>query len=137
MTAVIDASAAVRLALAPDDAPALRRIVAEVDVVVAPELYAAQTANAFWKYVRARVVTRSEAARLLETCLAIPDEYASMAGLAAQAFELACRHQATVYDMTYLELARAREGTLVTLDRKLRQLARARHVPVMPAEAEL
>lgn len=137
MTAVIDASAAVRLALTPEDAPALRRILAEVDVVVAPELYAAETANAFWKYVRARVVTRSEAERLLESCLAIPDEYASIADLAGDAFELACRHQATVYDMIYLELARARRGTLITLDRKLRRLAQTEHIPVMPAEAEL
>jgi predicted nucleic acid-binding protein len=67
--AVVDASAALRLLLAPSRNPTLRGLLVDADLVLAPELYAAETASALWKYVRAGVLTRNEAARLLDACL--------------------------------------------------------------------
>ena len=134
MIAVVDASAAVRLLLAPSENPILRGLLVDADLVLAPELYAAETANALWKYVRAGVLTRTEAPRLLDACLELPDEYAGLAESAVASFDLACRHGSTVYDMLYLVLAQKRGAALITADRRLAHLARALGVSV-PAVA--
>lgn len=134
MIAVVDASAAVRLLLAPLENPALRGVLLDADLVLAPELYAAETANALWKYGRAGVLTPADAARMLDACLELPDEYAGLVESAVASFDLACRHRSTVYDMLYLSLAQKRGATLITADRRLAHLARALGVPV-PAVA--
>ena len=107
---------------------------AAANLVLAPELYAAETANALWKYVRAGVLTRADAARLLHACLALPDEFAGLAESAVASFDLACRHRSTVCDCLYLWLAQKRGAALITADRRLAHLARALGVPV-PAVA--
>jgi predicted nucleic acid-binding protein len=132
--AVVDASAAVRLLLAPSQNPVLRGLLLDADLVLAPELYAAETASAVWKYVRAGVLTRAEATRLFDACLELPDEYTGLAESAVASFHLACRHGSTVYDCLYLALAQERGAALITADRRLAHLARALGVPV-PAVA--
>ncbi len=132
MIAVIDASAALGLILAPANYRLLKAALRDADVVLAPELYIVGTVNAAWRYRRAAILSHSEASRLLADCLELPDEYTDLAESAMDSFELACQHNLSAYDMTYLALARKRGASLLTTDRKLARLAESVGVPVPP-----
>lgn len=123
MTVVIDASAAVALALAMPGADAFHPLLEQADMVIAPELFIAEVCNAFWKYRKADLLTPERCEQALEHALGFADQLESSIELHREAYSLAVRHIHPVYDALYLVLARRNNATLLTLDRRLAELA--------------
>jgi predicted nucleic acid-binding protein len=104
------------------------------DKVIAPAVFAAEVANALWKYVHAGQLGVVNVVSRLRHALAIPDELEPLtqAGAAA-ALEAAIYADHPVYDMIYICLAEREGAALVTADRRLAELAEARAIEVVHA----
>jgi predicted nucleic acid-binding protein len=124
MNIVIDASAAVSLALGMSSSEIFFEPLDQADLVIAPDLFVAEVCNAFWKYRKAELLPMEQCERALEHALSLPDQFESSLALHREAFALASRHIHPVYDALYLVLARRNNATIVTLDHRLAELAR-------------
>jgi len=91
---------------------------AEIDLV-APELLAAEVANALLRYVRSGALRTADARAGLATVLADPIALAPLRPLVHPALDLALERDLSVYDACYVVLAERLEAPLVTADRRL------------------
>jgi predicted nucleic acid-binding protein len=123
MNIVIDASAAVGLVLALPGTENFTPLLEQAALVTAPDIFIAETSNAFWKYRKADLLSATRSELALEQAICLPDRFESSSALYLEAFALACRHLHPVYDALYLVLARRTNATLLTLDRRLAALA--------------
>lgn len=131
MNIVIDASAAVGLVLAVPGTETFVPLLEEATLVTAPDLYLAEVGNALWKYRKADLLSMEQCELLLEQALSLPDRIESSAALCHEAFALACRHLHPVYDALYLILARRTNATILTMDRRLADLAGTLEIKVL------
>jgi len=118
---VLDASAAVRAVMDPKTP--FRDALKVADLVIAPELIVAEVCSAFRKYVRARILSRADAAVSIERALSLTDRMQPLRELVPEVLALARNHDSSVYDLFYLALARRTGATLLTADGALRQAA--------------
>ena len=120
---VLDASAAVRLIVGDPAAADLAALIREAPLVLAPELMLTEVANTLWKLQRAEQLGGLETQQLLLDAHDLVDRVEPDRLLHAEALALACHLDHPVYDCLYLALARREAATLLTADRRLRQLA--------------
>lgn len=131
MNVVIDASAAVGLALPIPGSETFATPLEQADLVMAPDLFIAEVCNAFWKYRKAELLSVMRCELALEQVLNLPDRIESSSALHLEAFALACRHMHPVYDALYLVLARRNNAVLLTMDRRLAALANQLDIEVI------
>jgi predicted nucleic acid-binding protein len=119
----VDASVAVRWFVPALAWPQATRLLEGTPVLVAPELILAEAANAFWKAVRAEVMTPDEMRGALRQ---LPNFFSRLVPaheLLHEAADIAITVGHPVYDCFYLALA-DREGVpLVTADKRLASVA--------------
>ncbi|MCP9796812.1 MULTISPECIES: type II toxin-antitoxin system VapC family toxin [Cyanophyceae] len=123
LACVLDASAAVRLILGDPAAAAVAEQIREAAVVLAPELMLTELANTLWKLQKAGHLADLDPQQLLAEARDLVDRVEADRHLQAEALALACHHDHPVYDCLYLALARREAATLISLDRRLQQLA--------------
>lgn len=132
---ILDSSVALAWVLPGEASDATEALLDEVaaDGAAAPGLWPLETANVLLQAERARRITRGERQRSLAALAALPVRID--AETAAQAFgptaALAEAQGLTLYDASYLELALRLALPLASLDRKLRQAARASGVELL------
>ena len=119
MKIILDASAAVDLALDGKHEERLARVLADASARLAPEILLPEVANALWKYHRFEGLEETTCHRALELAAGLIDGLVSNAELAQEALSLSIAARIPVYDMFYLALARREDATLLTLDRAL------------------
>lgn len=78
-----------------------------------------QVGNVIWKKIRADEVDEEDGRAMVAAILEAPLRVESSAGLLPAAWEIAVRHDRSVYDGIYLALAVALDVRLVTADRRL------------------
>jgi len=123
MIAVLDASAAMELVF---KRPFQGRVEAEIEhasAVIAPELYISEVSNAFWKYSRLIKDARILDVRLLDAAIDLVDNYAPTRELYREAYAFSCQWNHPVYDSMYVVLTRRNDAILVSIDKRLRDLA--------------
>jgi predicted nucleic acid-binding protein len=120
---VIDASAILEILGATETGLRLKRVIEDSDLH-APHLIDLEIASAIRRWERARLVTSSGAAGLLEDFLDMPLTRHPHEELLQNIWEL--RHDLTPYDAAYLALSRALGGELITMDEGLRKRAKRR-----------
>lgn len=116
---------------------------AEIDAVfhivsdkgaIVPDIWAVELANTFRTAVRRDRLDHARRKRSFDILAAMPierdPESAQHAWVAV--IVLSDKHNLTVYDATYLELAVRRQIPLATTDKALITAARAEGVPVLP-----
>ncbi len=120
---VVDASVALKWVIAESgsvEALTLRW----ADQLIAPDLLAAECANALWKMARRTEITAEVAVLAARTLERSNIELYPMRRLLAPATQLATRLDHPAYDCIYLALAQIEECALVTADERLvRKLA--------------
>ncbi|HSJ09647.1 MAG TPA: type II toxin-antitoxin system VapC family toxin [Longimicrobiales bacterium] len=101
-------------------------------VVVAPELWLAEVANALWKRTRRGPTPLDPvvASELLDVLMTMPVRLVPHAPIAARALDLALAEGITVYDALYLAVAEREDAALVTADLALAEAAVRAGVPV-------
>jgi predicted nucleic acid-binding protein len=128
MIMVLDASAAVALAMNLPDSAKFQLHIETADLVLAPDLFVAEVTNAIWKYVKAGIVDSVQGDRLLERAVGLVDTFETSLDLYREAFSLSVDQLHPVYDALYLVLARRNNAVLATLDRRLSDLASKLHI---------
>ena len=100
--------------------------VTEGRVVHVPELWFLETANGLVVAVRRKLITEAQRRKGMEFLNALPLEQdeASMRGAIVEITEIATKHNLSVYDACYLELARRKYLPLASRDEALRAAAR-------------
>lgn len=133
MNVVIDASAAVGLVLAMPETESFAAPLEQAALVVAPDIFVSEVANAIWKYRKADLLPTERCEQALEQALCLPDRIEPAMDLCVEAFALSCRHLHPVYDALYLVLARRNNAVILTLDRRLAALAGTLEIEVVAA----
>ena len=124
MRLVIDASAAVEIALDRRGAARLVEIVSEADEVLAPELLVAEVVNTVWKYHQFEGLDLNTCDRALRFAVGLVDTLVSHKEICHEAFHLSrSERRRAAYDMFYLALARREDAAFMTLDNALRKEA--------------
>ena len=128
MIGVIDTSALIRLFVPDGPLPDgfeefLRGVERGFNSAIAPELLPAETANVINKKRKSGEFDDDESKRLLSDLLSIPIRLFPHRALILRAFDLAGKHNLTVYDTLYLALAEEHGAVIFTADRKLLKIA--------------
>ena len=123
MRVVLDASAAIEVALRRKQAARFASILEEADVVLAPDLFVPEVVNTIWKYHLFEHLSLSVCDRALEAALGLVDAFVSSKEVSSEAFLLARTARRPAYDMFYLALARREDAAFLTTDRALRNEA--------------
>ena len=135
--AVLDASGAVHLVLNSEHAAHLAAKLEDVAIVIAPDLFCSEVANALWKYVRTGDLALDLALTRFEQCMGLADSLIPERTLAPEALVAAARYQHSVYDMMYAVLARRSGATVITMDRRfalgLREMEIEAYCPLIEA----
>ena len=123
MRVVLDASAAIEVALGRKQAAKLAETLEDADVVLAPDLFVPEVVNTIWKYYQFENLSLDSCDRALESALGLVDALVSSKEVCSEAFLLARTARRPAYDMFYLALARREDAALLTTDRGLRKEA--------------
>ena len=121
---VLDASAALRVVLA---SPGVEEAVEDLErasLVIAPSLFASETANALWKLGSKGLLPPEVLTERWEMAMALPNRLCPDDELAVEALSEASRHGHPVYDLLYAVLARREGCRVLTFDRRLISLLR-------------
>jgi predicted nucleic acid-binding protein len=122
---VLDANAAVEVALAGRAAGPLSAKLSEAAEVIAPELLIPEVVNAVWKYHQFAEFDLGKCERLLELAIGLVDRFVSHREIYREAFALSrIQKSRAAYDMFYLTLARREDAVLLTLDGTLKKEAK-------------
>ncbi len=130
---VLDASAALAGAVEEARSADVRRMTRELlegDAFLVPAIWRFEVGNGFLMAVRRGRIGAGDAALALSTLDAYPimtDEDGSIRAWSST-FDIAGRHNLTLYDAAYLELALRTGATLATLDRHLAEAAKSEGV---------
>jgi predicted nucleic acid-binding protein len=128
---VLDASAAVEVALNRTKAVQCGRFLEEAGEVLAPDLLVSELVNTIWKYHQFESLSLSVCDRALELGLSLVDSLIPGMELYREAFLLARATRRPAYDMFYLALARREDAALLTMDAALKKEAERQGIRVL------
>ncbi|MBC2714404.1 MAG: type II toxin-antitoxin system VapC family toxin [Desulfobacteraceae bacterium] len=131
MIIILDASAAVEIILQRQKGRALHRYIEDADWILAPGLFIAEVTNVFWKYYQLGDMSLEQCEKAVEYAIALPDEYSNDLTLYRESFSLGGLVGKPVFDMFYLVLARRNNGYLITLDKKLMNIAKDNSIRII------
>ncbi len=132
MITVLDASAAVAIAMNLPESVKFQPNIDASDIVIAPDLFVAEVSNTIWKYVKAGVMDSEQGDCVLERAMGLVDSFEPGLALYREAYALSVDQLHPVYDALYLVLARRHNGILATLDRRMADLASKLHIRMLP-----
>lgn len=124
MIVVLDASAGIEVILNRSAALSFKKQILNAKKVITSELYKAEVANVMWKYVSVGRLTADSAHDLMHLAYGLVDEYVDTSDLCDESLEQSIRLKHSVYDLLYLTVARRNAAFLLTMDKKLKNLAR-------------
>jgi len=123
MNLVIDASVLIKFYIPEILSDRAERLLAKVEKkdidLVAPDFIYPEAGNILWKKQRLKELTRSEVEEITDAILSLPLKIEALKSLLLLAVDIAIAYGMTVYDASYLSLAKVYETTLITADRKL------------------
>lgn len=122
-TAVIDASALVKLVLPEEHSDVLRRIIMEHDDarlrLIAPDFIFTECANVLWKHMRRGNFAISEAVSAMRALRGRDIALVPQGELVEAALIFAADYGSSVYDALYCALAQREGADLITADARL------------------
>jgi len=122
---VLDANAAVEVALEGKAAGPLSAMLSQSEEVIAPELLVPEVVNAVWKYHQFAEFDLSKCEKILELAVGLVDRLISHRAIYREAFALSrAQKSRAAYDMFYLALALREDALLLTLDGTLKKEAK-------------
>jgi predicted nucleic acid-binding protein len=118
-TVVVDASVAAKWLIHEEGTGAALRLEDPAWELACPDLLFLEVGNVVWRKVQSGEVDEEAGRRMVAAILDAPLQVEPSAALLPAAWEIAVRHDRTVYDGVYLALAVALDAPLVTADRRL------------------
>jgi len=123
MNLVVDASVLIKFYVPEILSDRAERLLAKVEKqdidLLAPDLIYLEAGNILWKKQRLKELTHSEVEEITDAVLSLPLKIEASKSLLPLAVNIAIAYGITVYDASYLSLAKIYETTLMTADRRL------------------
>ncbi len=119
MTAVVDASVAVKWFVYEPGSPAACEILTNGVTCVAPDLVLVETSNTAWKKVKRGEMTQAQGDAMVQTLSLYFDRLVPTDALLVRAYALTHRLDHPLYDCLYLALAEQEAVSLITDDQRL------------------
>jgi hypothetical protein len=120
---VVDASIAVAWFLPEEHTPFAVVLLDLTRDLIAPDLLVAEVGNALVKAHRRRMIRQERVRAALERLTLGLVTLSASPPLLPNAADLACRLRCSIYDATYIELARRTGAIIVTNDARLAEIA--------------
>ena len=130
MTLVIDVSGIAQVLLHQGKAEKFSALIAKAEYIIAPDLFAAELANALWKCCFIGKYDPDECGALIDDGLNYIDNFIDSRIIWQEAFDEGIKRRHPVYDMLYAVTARRNSGTLVTNDNKLAKICKELRIDV-------
>jgi predicted nucleic acid-binding protein len=127
---VVDASIAVLWFANEPDRWSAHRLLESASPLLAPDLMAVETTNAWWKKLRRREMEMTDVEEAVTNLLALEIAWTSSTVLLRPAARLAADLGHPVYDCLYLALAASHSASIATADDRLRKGAERLHLPL-------
>ena len=124
MITVLDASAAIKLALGQKEQETIAAVLKESDWVIVPSLYLYEVSNTLWKYYKSGYLELDNLKEVNINCIRLTDEIVAANEIYEGAFNLACKMNSSAYDMAYLEVCLRKKAGLLTFDKRLKDSAK-------------
>lgn len=125
MRVVLDANAAVEVALEGKSAAPLSAMLSQSEEVIAPQLLVPEIVNAIWKYHQVAEFDLGKCEKLIELSVGLVDRFISHTELYREAFALSrAQKSRAAYDLFYLAVALREDAVLLTLDAILKKEAK-------------
>ena len=131
MIAVLDASAAVELIFKLTHHDRIAHHLGQAATVLAPDLYVSEVANAMWKYSKQARDPKEVDPILVDAAVELVDEFIPGRELYREAYVFSTQWGHPVYDSMYLVLARRNAAVLLTMDRRMKELATKNKIEVL------
>jgi predicted nucleic acid-binding protein len=135
MIVVIDANAGLEVALNREDGERFKAILADSDLVIAPDTYPSEITNAAWKYRVFSNVDQERCEEVIDYCLDLVDDYIDTRGFCREVFAESARTRHPAYYLFYLVLARRNGASLLTRDRKMATIAKELNIDVIGSKS--
>lgn len=133
MTVVLDASAAIEIALHKEGAKAFQKILIDSDLVLAPDTFPSEITNVFWKYAVYSEMGREICETGIYCCLDLIDTYVDTKAICAEVFAESMNTEHPAYDLFYLVAARRHNAAIVSKDKKMMATAKRLNIKVLGA----
>ena len=124
MIVVLDSNAAIEIVLNREKGNSLKNLVENSDKIVSSEFFRIEVANVIRKYYQGKYIKKADCNKILELAENLIDEFIPIKENYLEALNEAIRLRYSAYDMLYFSLARRLGAILVTLDRKLNEIAK-------------
>ena len=120
---VLDASAALEIALNKKDSHRFRESLLQAGLVLAPDTFPSEITNTFWKYGLYSHLPSEQCQRGIDYCLDLVDDYIDTRDLCSEVFAESVKAKHPAYDLFYLIVARRHNASILTKDKKMIRLA--------------
>jgi predicted nucleic acid-binding protein len=131
MIVVLDASAAIEIALNKSSAPFFKKTLLQSEVVLAPDTYPSEITNVFWKYGNFSGLSPELCEKGITYCIDLIDDYIPTVDLCKEVLAESLRTGHSAYDLFYLVVARRNSAGILSMDKKMMTIARALKVTVL------
>jgi predicted nucleic acid-binding protein len=119
MIIVLDASAAIEIALNKDSGKVFQDILLESDLVIAPDTFPSEITNVFWKYAFHSNMEKDKCEKGIDYCLDLVDDYIDTKSICREVFFESINNEHSSYDIFYLIVARRHNAAIITKDKKM------------------
>jgi len=131
MIVVLDASAAVEIALGRKNSGEFRELLRQSDLVLAPDTYPSEITNVFWKYASFSDLNVEKCEKGIDYCLDLIDDYIATKNLCREVFSESIKTEHSAYDLFYLIIARRHNASIITSDKKMKKTATELRIKTM------
>jgi predicted nucleic acid-binding protein len=131
MIIVLDASAAIEIALNKESGKIYQEILLESDLVIAPDTFPSEITNVFWKYGFHSNMEKEKCEKLIDYCLDLVDDYIDTKSICREVFFESMNNEHSSYDIFYLVVARRHNAAIITKDKKMITIAKKLKIKVL------
>ena len=135
MIIVLDASAAIEIALNNARSEKYRSLLKESDLVIAPDTFPSEITNVFWKYAHFSKMPAEQCDKGIAYCLDLIDDYIQTRAICREVFAESIKKEHSSYDIIYLIVARRHNAAILSRDRKMNKIAKELGIKILDEEA--
>jgi len=134
MIIVLDASAAIEIALNNVKSTNYRILLKESDLVIAPDTFPSEITNVFWKYAYFSNMPTEKCEKGIEYCNDLIDDYIETRTICREVFAESIKNKHPSYDLFYLILARRHNAAILSKDKKMNKIAKELRIRILDEE---
>ncbi len=131
MIVVLDASAAIEIALNKKYSVRFKEVLIQADLVLAPDTFPSEVTNVFWKYGFYSDLPLEKCESGINYCLDLIDDYISTENLCSEVFSESFKNKHPAYDIFYLVIARRKNASILTKDKKMIKIAKNLNINIV------